>query len=178
MRGSFFLLLLAGCATVQPTHEPALEQQVRQTFRETFPQPVKLTQRAIVTAAGRQFSCDGVLQVAGDGSARLVMLAPVGVMAEVRVRPDEVVRTASSFPRRWAEEHLVAAVRLLCPGKMEDWKFGRMRTGQPVLTDGQTIYVFSGDGRQWLEARTGRIYALPGRVTGPGFALELRTVGP
>jgi hypothetical protein len=177
--GSLLFLLLAGCATVEsllPGNDPALEQQVRQTFRESFPQPAKLMQRAIVTVAGRQFSCDGLLQVAADGSARLAMLAPVGVMAEVRVRPDEVLRTAPSFPRSWAQEHVITVVRLVCPGSREGWKFGRLANGQPVLTNGRTIYVFSTDGRQWLEAQSGAVRAAPGRVTGPGYEVELRTV--
>jgi len=165
---------LAGCATVAPS-DPTLEARTRQTFREQFPRPARLTHRAIITAAGRQFTCDGLLQVAADGNARLAMLAPVGVMAEVRVRPDDVVRTAPSFPQNWAQEHVMAVVRLLCPAA-GDWQF-RLVDGRPVLTDGQATHVFSADGRQWLEARAGNVRAVPGRVTGPGYEVELRTVG-
>jgi hypothetical protein len=174
VRGSLVLLLLAGCATVAPS-DPTLEARTRQTFREQFPQPARLTHRAIIMATGRQFTCDGLLQVAADGSARLAMLAPVGVMAEVRVRPDEVVRTAPGFPRNWAQEYVIAVVRLLCPAA-DRWQF-RLEDGRPVLTDGRVSYVFSADGRQWLEAQAGDVRAVPGRVTGPGYEVELRTVG-
>lgn len=195
------LLLLAGCATRSPltlqtpaTADTALEQRARQTMRELFPRGMRLTQRAIVNAAGRQFSCDGLLQIATDGDLRLALLAPMGVIAELHVHPDEateVVKTAPSFPEPWVRQYVGTIARLLFAMDESAFSFGRLTDGRPVLwkdtAEGERwLYVFNADGSQWQEAEIARGRArlchavgTPAsiHVTAPAFELDLRTIG-
>ena len=191
----FCLVALTGCATLPsltPGTDPVLEQRTRQTLAELFPRGKRLTQRAVVNAAGRQFSCDGLAQVAADGGIRLALLAPMGVITELRVQPDgttEVVKTAPGFRESWARQYVATTARLLFATDVSAWRFGRLVDGRPVLwremADGtRWLYVFSADGARWQEAEIvkGRaqlwhVVGTPSNlhVSGPCFELELRT---
>ena len=190
-------LLWAGCAAIKPplpSTDPVVEQRARAALRAMCPRGVRLTQRAIVNAAGRQFSCDGMLQIAADGGLRMALLAPMGVIAELRARPDgttEVVKTAPSFHESWARECVAGTARLLFAVDEAELRVGRGADGRPVLwreaADGtRWLYAFSADGGQWQEAEVSQGWqrllhatGMPGgfRVRGSSFELELRTVG-
>ena len=161
------LLLWSGCATRCRSRcarswakITAVESRARRTLFELYPRGKLLTQRAVVTAAGRQFSCDGLLQLAEDGGLRLALLAPMGVLAELRVQADgtiHVVKTARSFPESWARKYVATTAKLLYPTDSSAWKFGFLTDGRPVLwkesADGaRWLHVFRADGAQWQES--------------------------
>ena len=178
------MVLLAGCTPYRfGWSNPTWVKEARQTLSA---RPARLTQRAVVKAAGREFSCDGVVQFDADGGLELAVLSPMGVMAEVRMDSNgvvQVVKTAPSFRKAWAQEYIGTVVKLLFPVKVEE-----MATSMTVLwrreEDGRRWeYVF--DGRKWQEAtiRRGgrRVWEAKGspefwRVKGPGVEIELRTV--
>jgi hypothetical protein len=181
--GSLLLaLLLTGCATVKPNapaSDAALEQRMRQTLREATPRPARLVQRGIVNAAGRQFSCDGLVQVAADGSLRMALLTPMGVITELRVSPDgqtEILKTAPSFRESWARGHVAATARLLFPADIESLS---QRDGATLAGDGR-IFFFNEDGTQWIGAESAGLRAMRTatgwQVKSRAFSLELRTV--
>ena len=135
-----------------------------------------------------------MLQIAADGGLRMALLAPMGVIAELRARPDgttEVVKTAPSFHESWASECVAGTARLLFAVDEAELRFGRGADGRPVLwreaADGtRWLYAFSADGGQWKEAEVSQGWqrllhatGMPGgfRVRGSAFELELRTVG-
>ncbi|HVM60834.1 MAG TPA: hypothetical protein VMV72_08205 [Verrucomicrobiae bacterium] len=162
--GSILWLLLAGCATVSPVRDAATEQRARQALQEACPRGVRLTQRAVVNAAGRQFSCDGIVQVAADGELRAALLSPVGVMAEVRVSPTgsvDVLKTARSFREAWARRYVATTAQWLFAPDEPALQFGRLADGRATLwREGpertRWAYVFSADGTRWEELSVSR----------------------
>src|SRR5688572_14281631 len=100
----FLLLLAAGCAT-----------RPKETFPRpghTFPTDGLITQRAVLTARGRQFTLNGYLSVSATGGKRLIIMENFGsVLADVLVKPDgavHVMRSSPAFRRKWIERHVVA----------------------------------------------------------------------
>lgn len=115
------LLLAAGCATPRDT-------MPRQAGR--FPPNALITQRAILTARGRQFPLNGYLSVSESGGMRLLVTENFGnVMADVLVKRDGMVRVMRSSPAlrtEWIERYVVADLECVlgqapeggCPGTM------------------------------------------------------------
>ena len=175
------LALLAGCATSikpAPAKDPALEQRMRQTLRAATPRPARVVQRGVVTAAGRQFSCDGLAQLAADGGLRLALLTPMGVITELRIAPDgmaEIIKAAPTFRESWAREHVAATAQLLFPRQIDV-----LTARGATLSDGARTYRFSADGGQWLGAEADGVVATRTatgwHVKSASFELELRTV--
>jgi hypothetical protein len=80
------VLLAAGCATRTPP-AAATATVPRQTW--SFPPEAMITQRAVLTARGRQFAWNGFLARSEQGGLRLLITADFGqVMADVLVKPD------------------------------------------------------------------------------------------
>ena len=82
---SLLVLLAAGCATRPPS--PAAVQVPRQTW--AFPPDAQITQRAIFTALGRQYTWNGFLARSEQGGLRLLITTDFGQeVADVLVKPD------------------------------------------------------------------------------------------
>lgn len=92
-------LLLAGCAT-QPV--PDLPRNAADLPPEGF-----VTQRAILTARGRQFSLNGYLSLSRQRGKRLVVIGNFGgVLADLLIKPDgsrHVMRAAPPFRPGWVK---------------------------------------------------------------------------
>ncbi|HWN94308.1 MAG TPA: hypothetical protein VNT99_04695 [Methylomirabilota bacterium] len=85
------LLLAAGCATRSP----------QPSSRPSFPGDALITQRAVLTARGKQFTLNGYLSMSQTGGKRLLVTENFGnVLADVLVKPDgavHVMRSSSAF---------------------------------------------------------------------------------
>ena len=119
---SLALALAAGCAT--PPHG---------TLPHTanlFPPDAVVTQRAVLTARGRQFTLNGYLALGGTGGKRLIIMENFSsVLADVLVKPDgtvHVMRSSRIFRPAWIERYVAADLLCIfgdvanaaCPGRM------------------------------------------------------------
>jgi len=97
------LLLLTGCATVPP----------RVPVRVTT--SALLTQRAVLTIHGRQFTLTGYLALSETNGMRLIMTSALGqVMADVLLKPDGAVylmRPSPALRPEWIERYVAADMR-------------------------------------------------------------------
>lgn len=100
-----WLGLLAGCAT------PPSPGQVPPAAR-SFPAEALVTQRAVLTARGRQFTLNGYLALSGTGAQRLIVTENFGaVLADVLVKPGGTVRVMRSsriLRPAWIERYVTA----------------------------------------------------------------------
>jgi len=98
-------VLAAGCATAPP---PAGAPRAR----GSFPGDGLLTQRAVLTARGRQFALNGYLALSTAGGKRLIVTQSLGqVLADVLVKPDgsvQVVRASRMLRPEWIRRYLAA----------------------------------------------------------------------
>jgi len=116
MRRSFFLplawLFVTGCATAPA---PPVSRFTKPPGM--FPSSGLITQRAVLTARGRQFTLNGYLALAGNGDRRLVVLETFGhVMADVLVKADGhvyVMQFSRMFPPEWIRRYMVADVECI-----------------------------------------------------------------
>ncbi len=116
------VLLLAGCATPRQATLPRRS--------EPLPPDAFITERAVLTARGRQFTLNGYLSLSSTGGMRLIMTENFGsVMADVLVKPDgtvHVMRSSRLFRPKWIEKYVVADLNCIfgnsleanCPGEM------------------------------------------------------------
>jgi hypothetical protein len=109
MRLNFSLLLLvllaAGCAnTLSPRSFPRATR--------LFPADALITQRAVLTTRGRQFTLNGYLALSGTGGKRLIIMENFSsVLADVLVEPDgtvHVMRSSPVFRPAWIERYIAA----------------------------------------------------------------------
>jgi len=150
-RNAFLLLLLllaAGCTTPSsPVNLPRVAS--------SFPADALVTQRAVLTARGRQFTLNGYLAVSGSGGKRLIVMENFGaVLADVLVKPDGTVRVMRSsriFRPAWIERYM--AVDLQCI-------FGDAQTAAcPVQTLSSTHFVVE---RRWYKLELHIVETKPG----------------
>jgi len=118
----FVLLLAAGCAT-RP------KETLPQTPR-SFPADGLITQRAVLTARGRQFTLNGYLSLSATGGKRLIITENFGnVLADVLVKSDgavHVMRSSQAFRQKWIERYVAADLECIfgdaaegnCPVRM------------------------------------------------------------
>lgn len=119
---ALLLLLTAGCATAVP---PSLPREDR-----SLPANALVTQRAILTVRGRQFTLNGYLSLSETGGMRLLVTETFGnVMADLLIKRDgtvQVIRSSPMLRPAWIERYLAADLQCLfgdvpgadCPG----WK--------------------------------------------------------
>jgi hypothetical protein len=107
MRLSRFLLLgflLTGCATYSP--------QTLLRPAQPFPSDALVTQRAVLTARGKQFTLNGYLSMSATGGKRLIVTENFGnVLADVLTRPDgsvHVMRSSAAFRPVWIKRFVAA----------------------------------------------------------------------
>jgi len=108
-------LLAAGCATSPapgrgPLGAPASLPAI------SFPADALVTQRAVLTALGRQYPLNGYLALSAAGGRRLIVTGTVGaVLADVLVKPDGtvfVMRSSKQFRPKWIQRYI--AGDLMC----------------------------------------------------------------
>jgi len=108
-----WLLLAAGCATpLTPGNLPRADI--------SFPADALVTQRAVLTAHGRQFTLNGYLALSRTGGKRLIVTENFGaVLADVLVKPDgavHVMRSSPVFRRAWIERYVAADLQCIFSG--------------------------------------------------------------
>lgn len=125
MRRNWFplllLLLASGCAT------PPAPQINSPRAACSFPADAFVTQRAVLTACGRQFTLNGYLALSATGGKRLVVMENFSsVLADVLVKPDgtiHVMRSSPAFRPKWIRRYVAADLQCIfgdasCPVKM------------------------------------------------------------
>ena len=116
------MALVAGCASVPVATLPHPTRE--------FPADAFITQRAVLTALGRQYPMNGYLARSASGGQRLVITENFGnVMADVLVKPDgsvQVMRASPALHRSWIERYVTSDLKCIfgggtetnCPGQM------------------------------------------------------------
>ena len=103
------LLLLASSCATPPGAMPRASR--------TFPANALVTQRAILTARGRQFTLNGYLSMSESGGKRLIVTENFGnVLADVLVKPDgtvHVMRSSQAFRPAWIRRYVAADVQCI-----------------------------------------------------------------
>ena len=172
--------LTGGCATqnhfaaltVLPDdgqHQAAF-LRAEQTLKNLFPARYRATQRAIVTVGGRQFTCDGLLEVSPADGCHLAIVSSFGVVTDLRVRADgssELLKVTPLFREDWSRQFVARDLRRLFMAPANLRPAGQLADGSVVLQtppDGSGVtaqYVFSTDGARWREldlTRAGKIF--------------------
>ena len=161
-------LLLCGCISQSPcpvfpldgTPEQGAERTTWQNLTNIFPAQYRSVQRAILTVAGKQFTCDGVLEVSTNAGWHLAIVSNLGLVAGLRVNRDgscEALQATPLFREAWTRQFVARDVRRLFIPPPEFVSAGRLADGRLVCktvpdSDGAVArYVFSADGRQWQE---------------------------
>jgi hypothetical protein len=134
--------------------------RAEQTIKNLFPPAYRATQRAIVTTGGKQFTCDGLLQVSPAGGHHLAIVSSFGVVTDLRVKPDgsvELLKVTPLFREDWSRRFVARDLRRLLVAPANLPPAGRLADGRVVL---QTVpdaggvtarYIFSADGNRWQE---------------------------
>ena len=170
----FFAALLAaltgGCATqnhfsgfaVLPDdggHQAAF-LRAEQTIKNLFPAEYRATQRAIVTAGGKQFTCDGLLEASPAKGWHLAIVSSFGVVTDLRVKADgdcELLKVTPLFREDWSRRFVARDLRWLFVAPANLKPVGQRADGASVLqtapdSSGVTArYIFSADGTRWRE---------------------------
>ena len=124
MRLSLLLLALclgAGCGTTP--------RRQLQRPPDSFLADALITQRAVLTVLGRQFTLNGYLASSATNGQRLIITENFGnVLADVLVKPDGktyVMRSSQAFKPKWISRYVAADLRCIfgqaletdCPGQ-------------------------------------------------------------
>jgi hypothetical protein len=115
MRLNFFALLLVGCAAGCATPTLNAPRTV-----VSLPAEALVTQRAVLTAGGREFALNGYLARSATGGQRLVITEMFGqVLADVLVKPDgtvHVMRSSKLLRPTWIERYVAADMQCIFGG--------------------------------------------------------------
>jgi hypothetical protein len=139
---NFFVLLLAWIAAgcVAPPPPPISAPRLM----ASIPTDALVTQRAVLTARGRQFALNGYLAQSATGGRRLIITEMFGqVMADVLVKPDgtvHVMRSSRIFRPAWIERYVAADMQCVFGGAPD--------TGCPVRRLSATHFVVE---RSWYK---------------------------
>src|ERR1700744_5834985 len=120
------LLLAAGCAArpgLRPVvfrpddnrHEAEIATALR-TSAHLFPARFRATHHAIVTVLGRQFTCDGLLEVSPGTGDHLALASSFGVVTDLRVNTNgatELLTVTPLFRPDWATNYVARDLRCL-----------------------------------------------------------------
>lgn len=123
----------AGCTSMIPRNYPAeqpgethdrqlLASRLSDTLASSFPTGVRVLHRVVMTIAGRQFALDGHLTIQPDGTMELLVLGPMGVLADLVTTPEgtvDVRRHNRRFRERWVEKFIARDLLLLCSAPPE-----------------------------------------------------------
>jgi hypothetical protein len=109
-----FLVLLMGCSSANPNR--SLER-TNPLSGQSFPPDALITQRAVLTARGRQFSLNGYVAKSQSQGLRLILTENFGgVLAEVVVNPAGqvfVMQAKPPFRREWVERYIAADLKCI-----------------------------------------------------------------
>ena len=166
---ALYVALNGGCAARGPIAAPAVlpDDGGRQaafaragrTIGNLFPAQYRSTQRAIVTAGGKQFACDGLLSVSPAEGHHLAIVSSFGVVTDLRVKADgacELLKVTPLFREDWSRRYVARDLRRLFIAPPNLRPAGRLANDSIVLetapdSDGVTAqYIFSADGVRWL----------------------------
>ena len=134
--------------------------RAEQTIKNLFPPQYRAIQRAIVTAGGKQFTCDGLLQVSPAGGHHLAIVSSFGVVTDLRVKANgdcELLKVTPLFREDWSRRFVARDLRRLFGAPANLLPAGRLADGNVVLqtppdSTGVTArYIFSADGARWQE---------------------------
>lgn len=167
---ALLVVLTGGCAThehfstlaVLPNdgHHQAAFSSAERTIKNLFPARYRATQRAIVTVGGRQFTCDGLLEVSPAEGCHLAIVSSFGVVTDLRVKADggcEVLKVTPLFREDWSRRFVARDLRRLFMAPANLRPAGQLVDGSVV---GQTApdasgvtaqFIFSADGARWRE---------------------------
>ena len=167
---ALLIALTGGCAThdhfathaILPDdgHHQAAFSIAERTIKNLFPVRYRATQRAIVTVGGRQFTCDGLLEVSPTEGCHLAIVSSFGVVTDLRVKPDgdcELLKVTPLFREDWSRQFVARDLRRLFMAPANLQPAGQLADGSVVLqttpdASGVTAqYVFSADGVRWRE---------------------------
>jgi len=102
-----FALLAAGCAAPKSIEPPPVAHPAR-----LFPTEAFVTQRAVLTVHGRQFTLNGYVAKSETRGLRLIVTENFGgVLADVLVKPDGkiiVLKAGPPFRPAWVERYIAA----------------------------------------------------------------------
>jgi len=184
---------------------PAAYTQTQAALQKLFPPHYRATQRAIITAGGKQFTCDGLLQVSPTEGYHLAIVSSFGVVTDLRVATNgdcTLLKVTPLFREDWSRRYVARDLNRLFVAPSALQPAGHLANGNLILQTapdaaGVTAqYVFSPDGSRWLElnlSRAGKIFyrAVPGHfrkfsgvtaeiptsfeVQAENYRLELRT---
>jgi len=141
------------------SHSAAM-QRAQQALAGLFPPRYRSTQRAIITVAGKQFTCDGLLTVSPTQGHHLALVSSLGTVTNLRVKPDgevELLKVTPLFREDWSRRFVARDVRRLFMPPMQLQPAGCLADGRLVLQTapdaaGATAeYIFAADGSRWLE---------------------------
>jgi hypothetical protein len=188
----------AGCATrnqfVTPTLLPDSGSnrdaflRAEQTIKNLYPSRYRATQRAIITAGGKQFTCDGLLQVSPAEGHHLAIVSSFGVVTDLRVNPVgdcTLLKITPLFREEWSRRFVARDLHRLFGAPDDLQPAGLLAGGNLVLqtrpdSAGVTArYVFSADGSRWLELdllQAGEIFyrAIPKNfLKQPGMPMDI-----
>jgi hypothetical protein len=188
------------------THQAAYSRAER-TISDLFPARYRATQHAIVTVGGRQFTCDGLLEVSPAEGHHLAIVSSFGVVTDLRVKADgdcELLKVTPLFREDWSRQFVARDLRWLFVAPVNLQPAGQLADGDVVLqtapdSSGVTAqYAFSADGAHWQEVdlvRDGKTFyrvtpknfrkypdasvEIPGEfeVSAEAYRLELRITG-
>ena len=146
MFAALLAALAGGCATqnhfttpvVLPddgNHQAAFSR-AEQTIKNLFPARYRATQRAIVTAGGKQFTCDGLLEVSPAEGWHLAIVSSFGVVTDLRVKADgdcELLKVTPLFREDWSRRFVARDLRWLFVAPANLQPAGQLADGGVVL---------------------------------------------
>jgi len=135
---------------------------MKETLAASFPRGVRMRHRVLFTIAGREFLFDGHMTVDAEGNSYLLILSPLGVIAEVSRSADGMVEVKQHTPRfreRWVRNFIARDMHLLFVGPdASDLCAAGFVGGNPVLEraeDSSLVrYVFDPRGERWTRVLT------------------------
>jgi len=137
---------------------PESSARAKQTIAHVFPDRYSAVQRAVISVAGRQFTCDSVLKTAPEQGCHLAIVSSFGTVTDLRVQTNgnvELLKVTPLFRADWSRHYVARDLRwlFLPPEQLES--AGRLPDGRPVwqtAPDASGIsaeYIFSADGSHW-----------------------------
>jgi hypothetical protein len=180
------ILVASGCASklrsvswrVSPAalNETSAFSNAEEAVRQSFPPAFRATQRAIITVRRRQFVCDAFLKVSPAEGWHLALASTLGLVSDLRVRPDGVTEILKATPllrEEWAREYVAQELRWLFVPPSRLVPAGRLNDGRLVLEESEGAsgctrrYLCRADGSAWeeLEVLDGKGRRLHARIS-------------
>ena len=156
------LVLFMGCSSANRSL-----QHTNPIPAELFPADALITQRAVLTARGRQFSLNGYVAKSQSHGLRLIMTENFGgVLAELVVNPGGqvfVMQAKPPFRREWVERYIAADLKCI---------FGQTSGADcPVTAKGHKHFIVE---RRWYKLDLWTVEIKPGPQPAEMFDVSRR----